>query len=126
DRLEKMAAGPAVEKAAVVSYGDEAITAEDLFMKFYRGERQAKLIVHQMADALAQGIYTLISIIDPHKIDVRGSVATENPVLIEVIKEKLCSFLLDAHTHIVNEIRVSKMEESQCLIGAGLRVLDGK
>lgn len=126
ERLEKVAAGPAVEKSAVVLYGDEAITAEDLFMKFYKGERQAKLIVHQMADALAQGVYTLVSVIDPHKIVVGGSVATENPVLVDLVKEKLKSFLLEEQSHIVNEITVSTMEESQGLVGAGLRVLDGK
>src|SRR5699024_834243 len=45
---------------------------------------------------------------------------------IDLIKEKLSAFLLEAQTLIVNEITVSTMEESQGLIGAGLRVLDGK
>lgn len=124
ERLESIAAGPALEKAAFVSYNRVEMTAEHLFMEYYSGERRAASIVHQIAAALAQGIYSLVSIIDPHKIVVGGSVATENPKLIELVKEKLTKLLLEEQTHIVNNIEVSTMESSQGVIGAGLRVLD--
>lgn len=124
ERLESIAAGPALEKAASVSYNRSDMTAEHLFMEYYSGERRAASIVHQIAAALAQGVYSLVSIIDPHKIVVGGSVATENPKLIELVKEKLTLLLLEEQNHIVNNIEVSTMESSQGIIGAGLRVLD--
>lgn len=118
-RLEKVAAGPALERAADMS-------APELFGKFYAGDVRAVELVHQMAYHLAQGVYMLSSIIDPHRIVFGGSVAFHNPRLVALVREKLAERLIKEQEHILDHIEVSTMENGQGIIGAGLRVLDGR
>lgn len=125
-RLETVAAGPAMERAANKRYETTDITGFDLFAKFYEGENIAKELIQQMADAIAQSVYMLISIIDPHKIVFGGSVAFHNPYLIHLIKEQLHTHLIEEQKHILEQMDVSRMENDQGIIGAGLRVLDGR
>lgn len=123
ERLEYVAAGPAMEKAANNRYNTTDMTAAELFAKFYEGDSIATELIHQMADTIAQNVYTLTSVIDPHKIVFGGSVSFHNPILIDLIKEKLQTHLIEEQKHILDNMDVSTMENGQGIIGAGLRVL---
>lgn len=125
-RLETVAAGPAMEKEANKRYETTDMTGVDLFAKFYEGDHIAKELIQQMTDAIAQSVYMLISIIDPHKIVFGGSVASHNPYLIHLIKEQLNTHLIEEQKHILEQMDVSKMENGQGIVGAGLRALDGR
>lgn len=124
-RLENVAAGPAMEKAANLLYGTTDMSGVKLFAKFYDGDKQAVELVGQMADSIAQSVYMLTSIIDPHKIVFGGSIAFYNPSLVDLIKEKLRLRLIDEQKHILDNLDVSTMENGQGIIGAGLRALSG-
>lgn len=122
-RLENVAAGPAMEKKANARYGTTDMSGVTLFAKLYDGDELAVELVEQMADSIAQGVYMLTSIIDPHKIVFGGSVAFYNPSLVDLIKDKLRLRLIDEQEHILDNIDVSTMENGQGIIGAGLRAL---
>lgn len=125
-RLENVAAGPAMEKAANRRYDATDMTGVKLFAKFYEGDARAVELIEHMADSIAQSVYMLTSIIDPHKIVFGGSIAFYNPKLVELIREKLRLRLIAEQTHILDHLDVSTMENGQGIVGAGLRVLDGK
>ncbi|WP_121614631.1 ROK family protein [Virgibacillus halodenitrificans] len=126
ERLEKVASGPAVARKAQELYNNANITTAEVFDLFYKGDEKAQKIVEQAAFSIAQGIYMLNSIIDPQKIVFGGSVAIYNPMLIELIKDKLRLYLLDEQKHILNGIDNCHLKNDQGIIGAGLKVLAAK
>lgn len=123
-RLEKTASGPALEKHAQNRFGMETMTTETLFQSFYHEEPIAKAIVDDVVSSLTQGVYMINSLLDPHKIVFGGSVATRNPVLLDLMKEKLEDYLVDEQGHILETMGVSNLGNSQGMIGAGLSVFE--
>ncbi|WP_284139086.1 MULTISPECIES: ROK family protein [unclassified Virgibacillus] len=124
ERLELIASGPAIEKEAKYRFDDSSITAKKLFDAYYDGDIHAQQLIDETATALAQGIYMVNSLLDPHKIVIGGSVATNNPILLHVIKEKLGSSLLPEQQHILNNMEISQLKNEQGVVGAGLRVFE--
>jgi glucokinase len=124
ERLEKTAAGPALENHAMQRMGAAAMTSKDLFQAFYNKDSLAIELIDDVTSSLVQGIYMINSLLDPHKIVFGGSVITQNPVLLELIKEKLASYLIDEQKHILDNMSISQLGNGQGIIGAGLSVLD--
>lgn len=125
ERLEKVAAGPAIEKYAKIKFADESMTAEKVFKKLASGDPIAKELISDVVESLTHGIYVVTSLLDPHKIVLGGSVATHNPVLLKLIEEKLATQVIDEQKHILDQIEVSTLGNGQGMIGAGLSVLKG-
>lgn len=125
-RLEVVAAGPALEKKANDMYRTVGLSGAELFDRFYKGERTANALIERMADAVAQSVYMVVSVIDPHKIVFGGSVAFHNPQLVDVIKAKLEERLIEEQRHILDGLEVSRMENGQGIIGAGMHAIDAK
>jgi len=124
ERLEKTAAGPALEKHANQRMKTNAMTGKELFQAFYNKDSNAKELIDDVTSSLVQGIYMINSLLDPHKIVFGGSVITQNPVLLELIKDKLDSHLIDEQKHILDHMAISQLGNGQGIIGAGLSVLD--
>jgi len=124
ERLEKTASGPALEKHAKNRMNSDAMTAKDLFQAFYNKEPLAKELVDDLTSSLVQGVYMINSLLDPHKIVFGGSVITHNPLLLDLIKEKLDNYLIDEQRHILDNMSISQLGNGQGMIGAGLSVLD--
>src|SRR5690625_4697201 len=99
------------------------MTSETLFHAYYNDDPIAVKLIDDMASSLAQGVYMINSMLDPHKIVFGGSVATHNPVLLQKIKEKLDALLIDEQKHILNEHCISRLGNNQGIIGACLRAL---
>lgn len=124
ERLEQTASGPALEKHAQQRFGEEAMTAESLFQSYYNENPMAKELVNDITSSLVQGIYMINSLLDPHKIVFGGSVATHNPFLLDMIREKLDKYLIDEQKHILKSLEISQFGNGQGMIGAGLRVFE--
>ncbi|HLR52044.1 MAG TPA: ROK family protein [Candidatus Avamphibacillus sp.] len=124
ERLEKTAAGPALEKHANQRMNTDAITGKELFHAFYHKDSSARELIDDITSSLVQGIYMINSLLDPHKIVFGGSVITHNPVLLGLIKDKLDTYLIDEQKHILNNMAISQLGNDQGIIGAGLSVLD--
>lgn len=123
ERLEKIAAGPAIERYAKKVFSDDKITAEMVFKQLAEGDPVAKSLIDEVVSSLTHGIYLMTSLLDPHKIVLGGSVATHNPVLLTLIKDQLASHVIDEQKHILNCIEISTMGNGQGIIGAGLSAL---
>ncbi|QKY70353.1 ROK family protein [Lentibacillus sp. CBA3610] len=125
-RLEMTASGPAIAKHSNDLYGRSDMTAKEVFKAFDDDDSIAQMLIKDIAASLAQGIYTINSLLDPHKIVFGGSVVSQNPVLLTMVKTKLEEWLLDEQTHILDHMEVSYMGNEQGIIGAGLRALENR
>lgn len=123
ERLEKVAAGPAIERYAKEKFNDETMTAESVFKLLSEGDPLAESLIDDVVSSLTHGVYLMTSLLDPNKIVLGGSVATHNPVLLNLIREKLATHVIDQQKHILDNIEISTLGNGQGIIGAGLSVL---
>lgn len=123
-RLEQAAAGPALAKQANALMGTSEIDGEKLFKLYYENNNQAKEIVDQFIDALAQGVYMINSLLDPDTIILGGSVASYNPVILDLLKQHLADYMIDEQKHLLEQLFISKLGTNQGIIGAGYRLFD--
>jgi glucokinase len=115
ERLEKIAAGPGIQKIA-------GIPTKDVFTGYIKGSQEFQSIIDEVAGHLAQGLYSISSLIDPHKMVFGGSVIVNNPFLLELIKEKLISYQLPEQQHLLEQMSISTLAQNNGVVGAGLRV----
>lgn len=122
-RLEEAAAGPAIAKAGQLAYGDPHMTTAEVFSRSAKAEQLATDIISDVADALAQGVYIVISLVNPSKIVFGGSVMMKNPQLVEQVKEKLEEKMIPIQRESFTQLALSQYENNAGLIGAGLWAL---
>lgn len=122
-RLEKAAAGPAIAKK-----GEELLavrlSTKDVFERYLTGEPEVQSIIDEVTDSLAQGLYSISSLLDPHKILFGGSVIANNPFLLEIMKEKLKTYQIPEQQHVLNQMTISTIKQNNGVVGAGLRVFE--
>lgn len=126
ERLEWTASGPAVEKRAIEVLGRETVTAKEIFSAFHTDDADKKRIIDEMVASMGHGVYMLISLLDPHQIVFGGSVATNNPYLLHLFKQKLADYLIDEQQHILQGMKISNLSGDAGIIGTGLRVFAEK
>jgi glucokinase len=117
ERLEILSAGPGIQKIA-------GIPTKDVFSGFINGSQEYQSIIDEMAGHLAQGLYSISSIIDPHKMVFGGSVIVNNPFLLDLIKEKLKIYQLPEQQHLLEHMSISTLAQNNGVVGAGLRVFE--
>jgi glucokinase len=117
ERLEKIAAGPGIQKMA-------GIPTKDVFTEYLNGSQEFQSIIDKVTGHLAQGLYSISSLIDPHKMVFGGSVIVNNPFLLELIKEKLKIYQLPEQQHLLDQMSISTLAQNNGVVGAGLRVFE--
>lgn len=122
-RLENAAAGPAIAQKAKELLAKE-LSAKDVFERFLAGEPKVQSIIDEVTDSLAQGLYTISSLLDPHKIVFGGSVIANNPFLLELLKEKLKIYQIPEQLHVLNQMSITAIKQNNGVVGAGLRVFE--
>lgn len=125
ERLEQTSAGPAIEKLAQKELQMASLSTKDVFERYKEGAIEYKLIVDEVTDNWAQGLYSISCLLDPHKVVFGGSVITNNPFLLEIIKEKLKMYQIPEQQHLLSNMSISNMKENNGVVGAGLRVFEG-
>ncbi|SEI56371.1 glucokinase [Alkalibacterium gilvum] len=121
--LEKCTSGVAIEEYGKQFFNDQTITTKDVFDKFYDGDETAENILNEVARSLAIGFTSVISLLDPNKIVVGGSVAVHHPALVELVKKKLANYLLEAQHDAIKRITVSTSPDA-ALIGSVSRLFE--
>ncbi|MFF2876363.1 ROK family protein [Gottfriedia sp. NPDC057991] len=125
DRLEKIAAGPGIQRIAERELQVDTISTEDVFAGYINGAQEYQAIINKITDYLAQGIYTISCLLDPHKIVFGGSVIVKNPFLLQLIKVKLKNYQLPEQQHLLEEMSISTLAQNNGVVGAGLRIFEG-
>ncbi len=100
ERLEKIAAGPGIQRIAERDLQVGTISTKDVFASYINGVPEYQSIINEVTDYLAQGLYKISCLLDPHRMVFGGSVIVKNPFLLELIKVKLKSFQLPEQQHL--------------------------
>jgi glucokinase len=125
ERLEKIAAGPGIQRLAEKGLKVDTNSTKDVFAGYLNGEQEYQPIINEVTDHLAQGIYSISCLLDPHKMVFGGSVIVNNPFLLDLIKEKLKSHQLPEQQHLLGQMSISTLAQNNGVVGAGLRVFEG-
>ncbi|MGE7878474.1 ROK family protein [Peribacillus muralis] len=123
-RLEQVAAGPAIKKLAEMELQIDQISTKEVFGGYVKGACEYLPVIEEVTDNLAQGLYAISCLLDPHKMVFGGSVIVNNPFLLKLIKEKLRSYLLHEQQHILSQMSISTLKQDNGVIGAGLRIFE--
>ncbi|WP_045524681.1 ROK family protein [Neobacillus niacini] len=117
ERLEKIAAGPGIQKIA-------GVPTKDVFTGYLNGSQEFQSAIDEVTDHLAQGLYSISCLLDPHRIVFGGSVIVNNPFLLELIKEKLKIYQIPEQQHLLEHMSISTLAQNNGVVGAGLRVFE--
>lgn len=125
ERLEKAAAGPAIEKLAAETLQVANLSTKDVFDRYFAGVEEYQPIIDEVTDNWAQGLYAISCLVDPHKLVFGGSVIANNPGLLEIVKEKLKNYQITEQQHLLDYMSISTLKQDNGVVGAGLRVFEG-
>lgn len=120
DRLEQVASGPAIEKAARKLLFNKNINAKEVFEEYYEGHKKADQIISSVTKSIAHGVYSIICLLDPQQIVFGGGVINNNPLMIELIKEHLTNFVVKEQKNSLANIKLSHFTQNAGVIGAGI------
>lgn len=120
-RLEEVVSGPGMERVCQLQTANSAVTTKMMFEN-YQVDEQYKEIIDGAAEVLAEKVYAIVALLDPHHIVFGGSVATNNPFFIELLKEKMTTWLLPDQEHILDHISISHFKHLSGLVGAGVSI----
>ncbi|KAA0768324.1 ROK family protein [Bacillus sp. AR2-1] len=125
ERLEKIASGPGIQRRAERDLQVDTISTKDVFAGYINEVPEYQFIINEVTDYLTQGLYTISSLLDPHKMVFGGSVIVKNPFLLELIKENLKRYQLPEQQHLLEQMSISTLTQNNGVTGAGLRVFEG-
>ncbi|MGG5736028.1 MULTISPECIES: ROK family protein [Bacillus cereus group] len=125
ERLEKIAAGPGIQRIAEKELQVDTISTKDVFAGYINEVPEYQFIINEVTDYLTQGLYSISSLLDPHKMVFGGSVIVKNPFLLELIKAKLKMYQLPEQQHLLDQMSISTLAQNNGVAGAGLRVFEG-
>ena len=100
------------------------LSTKDVFERYLAGEPGYQSIIDEVTDSWAQGLYSISSLLDPHKIVFGGSVIANNPFLLEIMKEKLRTYQIPEQQHVLEQMTISTIKQNNGVVGAGLSVFD--
>lgn len=84
-------------------------------------EKEAKLLLDDVIEALAHGIYSIICLIDPHKIVIGGGVFNHQPYLLDLVKNALEKYLIPEQMDALNRLQLSELKGHAGIVGAGVQ-----
>jgi glucokinase len=125
EQLEKVSAGPAIEKLAQKELQAGNLSTKDVFERYQDGAHEYQPIIDEVTDNWVQALYSISCLLDPHKVVFGGSVIANNPYLLDIIKEKLKQYQLPEQQHLLHHMSISYLKQNNGVIGAGLRVFEG-
>ncbi|MEC5423445.1 ROK family protein [Virgibacillus sp. C22-A2] len=121
NNLEKAASGPAIQQLAREQLSNSRLTTQDFFLLYEKKEKQAEQLMKEIAESIAHGVYSIICLLDPHKIVFGGGVVNNNPHLLELVKESVKDYVIPEQQEAVTRMQVSQLKEDSGVVGAGLK-----
>lgn len=117
ERLETVISGPGLERRFQSVMDDPTLTTKDLFDQ-YDDNPDAKEIIDEAAALFSISLYQINAILDPDTIVFGGSVMTNNPKFLDMIKSHLTNMLLPDQRHVLEGMHISKSNNLQGAKGA--------
>lgn len=120
ERLEGVSSGPAIQNVARTVYDDASMTTNDFFLKYLNDDIEAKNVLEEVINALAHGIYSIICLVDPHKIVIGGGVFNHQSYLLGLVKEALKDYLIPEQMGVLDRLELSRLKGDAGVVGAGV------
>lgn len=114
--LESLCSGTALALEASKRY-DENISTKELFSRYEQGDVIASVIVERWVEHFSRAIANLLQIIEPEVFYLGGSVITNNPWLLDKIKEKTKDKVYEGLKDKI-ELRLAKYADDAGIVGA--------
>ena len=124
ESLEQIASGPAIKRLAEKRFNNPELTTGEFFLKYVSNDPVAKVLMDEVVDSLAHGIYSIVCLLDPHRIVLGGGVVNHNPFLLDLVKESLKKHLITEQQHVLDHLCISVLKEDSGVIGAGIKGFD--
>lgn len=121
--LEKSASGPAIQELARKRFKRPVMTTKEFFHEYQKGNPIAQSTMGEIVEPLAQGIYSIICLLDPHKIVFGGGVINNHPFLLDLVKDGLQQYLIPEQ-NAPHRLQTSQLKENAGIVGAGLRGME--
>lgn len=121
--LEEIVGGNHLAKRGQERLNDSKITTKDIFAGFYAGNKIETELIEEWLQVFSKGLYTLLSVLDPHKIVLGGSILKLNPQLLPFIKEEVKTLMLPVQYSRLENIVITEYDNNAGLIGAALSAL---
>ena len=94
DHWENLAAGPAIARRAgqllvaghASTLSAEALTAREVFDAARQGDRLARRVIREAAEAIGQGVASIISLANPEIVVLGGSVGQQSDLLLGTVR----------------------------------------
>ena len=110
-----------MKKYAEAQFDNQDLTTKDFFQKYAEDDSKAIALMNEVANSLAHGIYSIICLLDPHRIVLGGGVMNNNPFLLDLIKKNLNDYLIPEQQHALEHLYVSQLKGDSGVVGAGLK-----
>ncbi len=105
-------------------FNNPNLTASGFFSKYEDNDKEAKVLLNEVVGFLAHGIYSIICLLDPHKLVLCGGVINNNPLLLDLIKKSLKLYLIPEQQHSLERLFTSKLKGDSGIVGAGLKGIE--
>lgn len=122
--LEKLAAGPGIQRKAHLDYQNDTITTAEVFADWQQQTEPGFTIVEESIKELAQAIYHMVCYLDPTAITLGGSVVLKNPHYLNSLNKYLQQWLHPEQEHILERITLSIIGSDNGLLGSAWLVID--
>ena len=124
DRLEFTSSGFHLQELGRERLQNKQLTTKDLFAAYHENKPESVEIIQAAALSIAHGLYSLICLLDPHRIHFGGSVMIHNPFFLDLILERLEKLMLPEQKHILDHIYLSRLGQNNGVLGAGMRIFE--
>ncbi|ASN04161.1 ROK family protein [Virgibacillus necropolis] len=122
--LEESASGPAIQKLAKNYFECPNMTTEKFFLEYEKNKPGASVVLDEVAESLAHGIYSIVCLLDPHKVIFGGGVMNNHPYLLDLVKSKMEHYVIDEQKHALLRMQTSKLKGDSGVVGAGLKGME--
>ncbi|MFF3643845.1 ROK family protein [Streptomyces sp. NPDC002564] len=120
--LERLASASAVSKAWAEASGDPAADAADCAKAVESGDPRAQEVWQNAVDALADGLLTALTLLDPHTLIIGGGLAEAGETLFTPLRAAVTARIVQFQT--LPDIVPAALGDTAGCLGAGLLAWD--
>ncbi|MEU6126406.1 ROK family protein [Streptomyces sp. NPDC047123] len=120
--LERLASASAVSKAWAQASGDPAADAADCAKAVESGDPRAQEVWQNAVDALADGLLTALTLLDPHTLIIGGGLAEAGETLFTPLRAAVTARIVQFQT--LPDIVPAALGDTAGCLGAGLLAWD--
>lgn len=121
--LENLVGGNHLAEQGRLLLQDDCLTTRDLFEGFYAGNVVESALILDWLKNFSYGLFSILCVVDPHRLVLGGSIPKLNPQLLPLIKAEVKRMMLPVQYDRLDAIVLTQFDNNVGLIGAGLSAM---